>query len=300
VTPLDLATAGTSATANVTNRVRFLMMLDSDGNAANGITISSAVQAAATLWSQPAFDTSGDISTDTALTSIKNSIQSVTGTTPTLQVAGTAQAHLESTLRCAYAGAYKGTFSGDDSGQFGVLVDAITGKVSGVAVSTLSPSIPMLLTGTLPVSYDQNATFTSGSTSTGSTFSGKYTSVNGLSGTWNNSAPAASGTFSGTRIGGLSNAVYRFTGLFSGADKGLFTFDFDASGNGTGVGYSVPTDAQFTLTGKINNAMLFTGTTSTGATLSATIDTAAGTITGGSWNGTGVSGTFTGSGCKLN
>jgi hypothetical protein len=298
VTPLDLATAGTSATANVTNRVRFLMMLDSDGNPANGINISSAVQAAATLWSQPAFDT-GDIASDAAMSAITSAVQSTTALTVTLPSAATAKSHVESTLRCIYAGAYKGTFSGGDSGQFGVLVDATNGNVSGVAVSSSAPGSPMLLTGVTPITYDQNAAFTSGNTSTGATFSGKYTSTNGVSGTWANTSTSSQGNFTGTRIGGSSNALYRYTGRFTGSDSGLFTFDFNASGNGTGVGYSVPTDTQFTLTGQLTGTS-FTGTTSTGATLSATINTTAGTITGGSWSGTGVSGTFTGSGCKLN
>ncbi len=206
VTPLDLATAGNSTSANVRNRVRFLMMLDSDGNPANGITISPAVQAAATSWSQPTFDT-GDIASDAAIPAITSAVQSAyTGITVALPSTAAATSHVESTLRCIYAGAYKGTFSGGDSGQFGVLVDATNGNVSGVAVSSSAPGSPMLLTGTTPISYDQNAAFTSGNTSTGATFSGKYTSTNGVSGTWANTSTLSQGNFTGTRIGGASNA----------------------------------------------------------------------------------------------
>jgi hypothetical protein len=180
VTPIDLATNGTSATDEVRNRVRFLMMLDRDGDVTNGINISSSVQAAATMWSQLDFNVP-EANFSTAVSGIQATVNLADNNrNPVLPSAITAQSHLESTLRCTYAGAYKGTFAGDDTGQFGVLVDALSGSVSGVAFSNSSPT-PIVLTGVTPISYNQNVAFVSGSTSTGVSFSGKYTSVSGVS-----------------------------------------------------------------------------------------------------------------------
>jgi len=304
VTPIDLVTAGTSSSAAVQNRVRFLMMLDSDNDATNGITISSAVQAAAASWPQPDFSVP-EANFSTAVSGIQAAVNIADSRVPVLPVATVAKTHLESTLRCSYAGAYKGTFAGDDTGQFGVLVDAITGSVSGFAYSNFSAAT-IGLSGSVPISYDQNAAFVSGNGTGGTTFDGKYTSVNGVSGIWQNaSTPTPSiGTFSGSRIGGASNAAYRFTGQYSGSsDNGLMTFDLVTTTNSvTGVGYSVPFNTLFTVTGTLNGNTL-TGTTSTGSTITATIamnsNLSTGTVSG-NWTATGGSGIFTGSGCKLN
>ncbi|MCU7806881.1 MAG: hypothetical protein KZQ73_03305, partial [Candidatus Thiodiazotropha sp. (ex Semelilucina semeliformis)] len=233
------------------------------------------------------------------------------GTSHTLPDSTTAQTHLESTLLCVRAGAYAGTFTGDDSGPFGVLVDASTGLLSGFAYSAFDGLLS--LSGTTAVSFDQSATFISGDVSSGATFSGQFTGPSQIAGTWDLSFTGESGTFSGSRVGGAVDAEHRFTGSFTTTgglvlSYGLFTFDVDSSDNVTGVAYTV-----YASDGTLGESAPFTGTLS-GTTLSAQImdgSVVDATITGtlnkttGTVNGTwsdvdGNSGTFTGTGCQLN
>lgn len=298
VTPVDLFSNGTTSSQPVQNLTRFLMMLDSDGNPANGIQISQAVQTTASSWSAVNFN-----QTEAAFTTAVNSIVTAASTadsiTHTLPTATVAQAHVEGTLRCARSGGFKGTYSGGDSGKFGVLIDAGTGYVTGLGYSNaLSNSFS--ITGTTAVSLDQNAGFTSGVASTGATYNGRLTTPATVSGTWNNST--LSGTFSGSRVGGMLNAKYRFTGKFQNSGLttyGLYTFDIDASNNVTGLAYDIASDTAETLTGVVSGSTL-SGTTSSGASFTATINLAAGTVSGATWISGLTNGTFSASGCQLN
>ncbi|MBV2136652.1 MAG: hypothetical protein KUF79_07590 [Candidatus Thiodiazotropha sp. (ex Ctena orbiculata)] len=309
ITPIDLVPGGSSSSTEVLNLVRFLLMLDDDGDTSNGINISSALQAAAENWSSVDFTTAN---LPSELVSIISDAASVDGTSHTLPDATTAQSHLESTLRCIRAGAYSGTFGGDDSGPFGVLVDASNGLLSGFAYSAFDGLL--VLTGSTSVSYDQSATFISGDVSSGATFSGQFNTTDTLSGSWNLSATAESGTFSGSRIGGAADATYRFTGSFSSnpsspdTSYGLFTFDIDSSDNLTGIAHTV-----YASDGTQNETVSFTGTL-TGTSLVAeirdgnqvdaritgTLNKTTGTVSG-SWSDMdGNSGTHSGRGCRLN
>jgi hypothetical protein len=309
ITPIDLVPGGSSSSTEVLNIVRFLLMLDTDGEPSNGITISSAVQSAAENWSDVDF-TTDDISSE--LASIISDAASVDGTSHSLPSSATAQSHLESTLLCIRAGAYSGTFSGDDSGPFGVLVDASTGLVSGIAYSAYDGLLS--LSGSTAVSFDQSASFISGDVSSGATFSGRFTSSDTLTGSWSLSSAGESGTFSGSRIGGAVDAAYRFTGSFdtdlnsSVYSFGMFTFDIDSADNVTGIAHTI-----YATDGTLNETSGFTGSL-TGSSLSVQImdgnevdTTVTGTLnkTTGTVNGTwsdvdGNTGTFTGQGCQLN
>jgi hypothetical protein len=92
VTPLSLVPDATSATNPVvTNIVRLLLSLDSDGDPDNGITISSEVTTAA---NNLAVDFSvADLSADDGITSLLNNIQSIT-----LVSESVAQNHFNQTL----------------------------------------------------------------------------------------------------------------------------------------------------------------------------------------------------------
>ncbi|WP_316365575.1 hypothetical protein [Candidatus Thiodiazotropha sp. CDECU1] len=309
LTPVDLVAGGSSSSTEVLNLVRFLLMLDDDGDSSNGINISSAVQTVAENWSAVDFTTAN---LQSELSSIISDTASADGTSHTLPNATTARSHLESTLRCVRAGAYSGTFGGDDSGPFGVLVDASNGLLSGFAYSAFDGLL--VLTGSTSVSYDQSATFISGDVSSGATFSGQFNSPNTLAGNWNLSATAESGTFSGSRIGGAANATYRFTGSFSSnvsspvTSNGLFTFDVDSNDNVTGIAHTV-----YASDGTQNETVSFTGSlTGTSllaqimdgnvvdATITGTLNKASG-IVSGSWSDVdGNTGTYSGRGCKLN
>jgi hypothetical protein len=116
VTPVDLVAQGTSASNRVLNVVRFLMMLDQDGNANNGIQISAAVAAAAASWAPVNFDTA-DL--PTTLGPIIQQASAADGVSHVLPDAATAQAHLSSAFYCMRSGNYYGTFGAGRLASFG-------------------------------------------------------------------------------------------------------------------------------------------------------------------------------------
>lgn len=296
LSPVDLVPGGTSSSPEVQNIVRFLMMLDVDGNPDNGIVISPAVRTIAATWTQVDFGTA-DLAT--ALVSIMADAATADQTAHALPDAATARTHLEATFLCAYAGAFRGGFSGDDNGPFGVLIDATTGFVTGYAYSNTDQAIETL-SGASAIEFDQSPAFVSGNTSTGTTFSGEFPTPNQISGVWQHAPTSSTGTFSGSRIGGVANAAYRFTGGYGGGDFGLFAFDVDGSDNITGVAYSVPDDELVPITGTVSGTSV-SATVPNGTVVSGTLDKATGALSGSWTNSTlGQSGVYSGSGCKLN
>jgi len=107
VTPVDLVAQGTGDSNHVLNVVRFLMMLDQDGNANNGIQISAAVTAAAASWAPVDFDTT-DL--PTILGPLIQQASAADGMSHVLPDAATAQAHLRTGFYCTHSGNYSGTF----------------------------------------------------------------------------------------------------------------------------------------------------------------------------------------------
>jgi hypothetical protein len=304
VTPLDLVSNGTSSTQEVVNIVRFLMMLDSDGDPSNGINISAAVQAAADGWSPVNFS-AADLATELAV--IMADANAADGITHALPNSNTAQGHLESTLNCVRSGIYHGTYSGTDRGGFSALVDAADGLVSGFAFSSID-QWRYELVGTTAVSHDQSATFITGNVSSGASFSGRFTGPDSLAGSWS-LAPHDSGLFSGGRIGGSAGAVYRFTGTFSGDSHGLLAFNIDAANHVSGVAYTAYDLYDYV----VNEIVSFSGTLSgpnltayvydgnlLDATITGTLDKDAGTVSGSWSDQDGHSGIYSGSGCRLN
>ena len=298
ITPVDFVANGSTSLAEVQNIVRFLMLLDEDGIPENGISINPAIIALAENWVEIDFsaaDFAGELAS--ILTDVQTALPGATLQDPTF-----AQAHLEATMRCSYAGAYKGTYSGSSSGQFGVLVDAQSGHLVGVTYDRVGFEYA-LIEGVQAMSYDQRITV-SGGDANGSIFTGNFPSVDRATGTWENINYGYSGTFSGSRIGGAVNAQYRFTGRFvgdqPGYDRGLFSFDIDSSNNITGVAYSVAEDRLITLTTASISGNSLTATSSDGTIINGTIDLTTGALNG-TWNWySSQTGTFSGSGCKLN
>jgi len=298
LTPLELSANGSISDTAVQNRARFLLMLDSDGDFANGIQISKAVQELPDDWPQPDFS-SNTFESDTEVTTIVSDVSTADSRSATLPTATEAKNHLETTLRCATAGAFKGTYSGDDSGTFGFLVDASNGTVAGVAYSE-GDQMLLEITGGQAVSLDSKRSFASGTVSSGANFSGNFDTTSSVSGSWDNSTYGSSGSFSGTRIGGDLDAAFRFTGSYGGSDSGLLSLDIDGDGNVTGVAYSVVEDSLVSISGSLTGTSL-SATTDAGDNITGTIDTGAGTASG-SWSSSdgSASGTFSGSGCRLN
>ncbi|MGI9259811.1 MAG: hypothetical protein ACR2QQ_13335 [Gammaproteobacteria bacterium] len=294
ITPIDLVSGGTSATPQVQNIVRFLLMLDTDGDPSNGISISEAVRTMAEMWSAVDF-TTGDLAN--VLVTIISDAASVDGTPHMLPDAATAQTHLESTLICTRSGAFRGTFTGDSGGLLTLVADGRTGLMGG-HVAGLVGSSRMTLSGTMATSFDGVAQFSSIDPVTGAVFSGQFDGPDDVSGTW--TVNGSQGAFTASRRAGASNAVYRFTGNFEGDDQGFFAFDVDSENNVTGVGYTPVNDAQFSLPGTVSGTTLDV-TASDGTEIDGTLDMGNGDLSG-TWDlaSHGFDGTFDGSGCRLN
>ena len=294
IRPVDLVPNGNFDSIKVQNIVRFLMMLDEDNNPNTGINISNNVQVIAKTWSP--IDFASQNFEDDLVTIIAN-VVSVEEKVHTLPNAVIAKNHLKSAFLCDYAGAYKGTFSGSDKGSFGAFVDAITGKVTGLAYSTDTQQ-SMTVKSTSPIDHSNKMAFVAGTTSSGAVFKGSFTSTDALTGTWTNDT--LNGNFSGKRVGGDADANYRFTAIYKGSDNGLISFDLDKNDGITGVAYSMPQDKLSPLSGTLNKTKL-NAVISNNTTLTATLDIATGKISGG-WMNTeeGLFGTLEGTGCRLN
>ncbi|VAW88220.1 hypothetical protein MNBD_GAMMA17-122 [hydrothermal vent metagenome] len=342
MTPIDLITNASSDSPRVKNIVRFLTMLDSTPPLSSGIQISSAVQTVADSWNPVDF-ASVDLSAD--LASIISDVASADARTPILLNTEDAKSHLTSTLLCLYSGAFVGTFTGSDQGRIGLHVNSgsyitsitnpppsgpisnNTNDVEGIIYSAIDNRYAVLSGNKvddlrfIPIGHNYIRRFISGAPDTTdvdndanlieleSTFTGNFTSPNSASGEWIKRIPTtASGTFSGTRIGGAADALYRFTAEYISAsdpshtnDAGLFTFDIDSNNNVTGIAHSIVNNTQESLSGIANpgvNGLQLT--TASGTTITGTIDLSAGTIFGGLWNDGVNNGTFSASGCQLN
>jgi hypothetical protein len=100
-----------------------------------------------------------------------------------------------------YQGTWNGTYSGDvDNGTWSVQINEI-GGISGTATSTVM-SMDYGLTGT--VNSEGEFFATTGTATTGTTFTGELTATNGQ-GTWENNQSGLSGTWSGNKQGNSGN-----------------------------------------------------------------------------------------------
>jgi hypothetical protein len=297
VTPVDLVVGGSSSSTQVLNIVRVLMMIDANGDPDDGITISAAVQAAAVSWTPLDFS---DLGFDTHVTPLITECQTADGGAHLLPDAVTAQNHLEASMRCAYSGAFRGTFSGSDNGTFGVIVDPQTGEVRGVAYSNTYDSTTEAY-GSGIVDYDQTMAFITGFVDTGATFHGQLTTPDTMSGTWQDTGTSDHGSFSGNRIGGAAESAYRYTGVAYNDDSSAgAVLAMDISGNTlTGIGYGVEDNDQFSISGTLSGSTI-DATASNGVQISGTLNSDD-TFYGTWYNpADGDSGTFDGCGCPLN
>jgi hypothetical protein len=310
VTPLDLGPANaTSDSIEVKNITRFLMMLDSDGDASNGISISAAIQALANSWGQIDFTTSDLTATFTPL---MNEAQIADGTTHVLPDLPTAKTHLDASVRCLYSGGFNGRYTGPDHGRFGVALFP-DGTMQGSVFSL--PSGPGTdIVSTLPLTVEVAPRLEAGFTTLSSSSSAAFPSdsIRSVSGTWIDSVSGLGGSLAAARMGSTTS-VYRFTTVQIATSSvphevvAVIVFDVDRDGNITASSY-LP-----------NNSFPDTVNTFTGGTMSPTpwhyddpnsdyeltVDLNPAIATPqilGSFNapGSALSGDIVGMGCKLN
>ena len=299
MTPLDLVAGGQLATPEVINKVRFLMMLDKDNTPSNGIEISSKIQEKAKTWE--AIDFASADFPDPALFSIIVDASVEDDISHALPDVDAATAHLRSTLLCANAGAFKGTYTGSESGNIVFIVDPVTGEVNG---SSYNPEneVSVEVKSTEAIDYDSGLSFVSAEDSA-KAFSGTLQSSDDVGGTWSNANDDnSSGVFEAIRFGSKSDSTFRYIASFIGDDKGVFTFNVDAANNLSGTAYNVSSGEESSLTGTINVENKLTANSSAGDEITGFIDSETLAFTSGAWiNGEqAATGSFTGGGCRLN
>jgi hypothetical protein len=295
LTPLNLVANASSSTTAVQNLVRFLMLMDVDGNPANGITISEALRGRAASWPAVDFNTT-DL--PAALASIIPDTQ-VDGALRALPTAAAAQTHFEASFRCMFSGLFRGAYAGDDNGRFYLIV-LPNGGLAGAGYSIPDDEIGVL---NFPpprlLAVENGAPFVAGFASSGSSFSGSFTSYSALSGTWTD------GTFTGERHAGTAAAAYKFYSILipdgGGPAVGAVFIELDSN---DAVTAAPVVDVRTGQTAQLNPVL-------NGEELTITSPTIPGTITGtlntqnltltGRWTNPdlGVSGSLLSVACRL-
>ena len=297
MTPLDLVEDGKLATPEVINKARFLMMLDKDNMPSNGIEISKKVQDVAKEWETVDF-ASEDFPTQ-EVNRIITEASVEDGVVHELPDADAASSHLRTTLLCANAGAFVGDYEGTENGNVALMVNPVTGEVNGSSFNSEN-EVSAEISNTTALDYDADLQFVSDD-DVGKRYSGMVDSSEKVSGEWSSSLDISEkGNFDLDRLGGASNAVYRYTVAFAGSDKGLFTFDVDKGYNITGTTYSVSTKEESTIKGKLVNDVL-TATSDDGTKIDGTLDPDTLSLNG-VWSNVGAlqAGSYAGAGCRLN
>jgi hypothetical protein len=305
VTPLDVA-QGNSASNRVLNVVRFLMMLDQDGNINNGIQISAAVTAAAANWMPVDFDTT-DL--PTTVGPIIQQASVADGEAHVLPDAATAQAHLRTAFYCTHSGNYSGTFGTDPAapglrGGFEAFFFP-DGSMSskGGATDTLV-GFAVLAHGGVSPSLD--GSFTQGTHSVH--LQGSFADASYLSGTYDFHVPGKGGDFQAVRDASVA-ATYIFTGSFTktpndstmSPESGSVSLEMDESNQVSGSAFG-------RIAGTVSGST-FTGTASYMLGPYTTIDvpvsgtysnTASGAILDGQYSDANSVITFSTVGCRAN
>jgi hypothetical protein len=231
ITPLHLPTVAQNVGDQIDNRVRFLQMLDLDGNPENGIEISDNVRTRAQTWTQVDF-TVAPANLGTELDFIRSDAVSADGGTHTLPTADAARDHFVRTVRCTYNGIYRGTFSGADTGVFAIVAYG-NGRMRGLGYSTEEEE-GFLLEKTSDLLLSFTPDFSAGTGSNGATFNGQYDSPTVIRGNWANGADT--GTFVGLRSGGSDTAIYRISGFqFPVGTALIMNFEINAANEVTGT-----------------------------------------------------------------
>lgn len=225
--PTDL---GSNLTNQIDNRLRFLQMLDSDGNPENGIQISQAVRDRAQNWSQVDFTTApADLAT--ALATIRADAQSADGTPHDLPDVTPARAHFGRSVWCTYSGVYRGNYSGGGENGYVALVSFGPSLIHAVAYDRSDRTLS-LFEGSTPSALSLTPDFQATEIGGAAQFSGDYDNPLIITGTW--SAGGASGAFLASRSYSSDLPVYRIAGS-TFPTLLLVNLEIDANNQVTGI-----------------------------------------------------------------
>ncbi|MCH9695504.1 MAG: hypothetical protein K0U72_13410 [Gammaproteobacteria bacterium] len=334
ITPLDFVPRSNINSLAVLNISRFLQMLDSDDDLSNGIAPSVDLTAAVNgmTWGPIDF-ADNDFANQPAVADLVSFINSVDSVLHSLPTPEAARDHLRESLACLSSGIYHGRFSGDDSGQFVMLLQHLRADPSqfgneiprpGVASALVYSEIQNRLIGVLPrqsLGFDANQSFIVGETTNGAQFSGSLANYDRLTGgEWRNDVEGGVGTFDGERVAGDFSAVFRLAGAFgddtpfdvgddTADNRGGLALDVFADNRVSGVMVSARGDV-VSLSGTLEGETILATSTDSGS-IEITLDTDGtnplNTVAGlfgvpgfwGSWQHAGLSGVLGGTSCKL-
>jgi sugar lactone lactonase YvrE len=304
VTPMDLVEGGAVSSSNVSNMVRFLIMLDDDGNPSNGVRISPTTQLIATNSAQVDFSQNSSTFASN-VNSIISKINAADGGSHSLLTTDAAISYLTNTVRCAWSGAYEGPYSGasvsgavTDRGKAYFIIHPVTGIGTGgyVGTTNIGDNYSGALQGTQSMGLNNQGAIVIGTGGAGTAFNGRFNTADNISGTWSsvrNPDDPKNGIFTVSRVGGLPSAKYRFTGASS--DNMIIVFDISGGALNivSGVLLNPATGISENINGTLSGILLSAQST-TGVSLTATINLSDGTVSNGrrgvtSFNATGCS-----------
>ncbi|HHJ15681.1 MAG TPA: hypothetical protein ENJ80_03190 [Gammaproteobacteria bacterium] len=231
ITPVELV-AGTvdENDSQVLNIVVFLQSVDDDGDESNGIRITTVANDATAGQTVDFTLAEGVFDTDGALQVLINTITASNGMARGLVPRDQARAVFGGNLLGLLAGEYRGTFTGDDTGNWVARVDA-NGNITGISTSDSFGADA--ISGALSSSGQANI---SGSVGT-AVFSGIFSRSGEAAGSWQDD-DGATGSFTGSRVsqaappstgdgtppaGGTGSGSLSLTGIDSAVIGAAFT-----------------------------------------------------------------------------
>ncbi len=194
ITPVELVAGAVDETNNqALNIVIFLQSVDDDGDESNGIRITTVANDAAAGQVVDFTLAAGVFDTDGGLQILVSTITGSNGVARVLVPRGQARDAFRGNLLDLLAGDYRGTFAGDDTGNWVATVDA-NGSITGISTSDTFGADT--ISGTLSSSGEANIKGTVGT----STFSGTFSRSGEAGGSWLDTSNGSSGTFTGSRV----------------------------------------------------------------------------------------------------
>lgn len=306
LSPPSLVASGEFDDPEAINIARFLQLVDTDGDAANGLTISSGLQQVADSW--PAIDfAAADLASQ--LTTVISDIQSVDGRTVSAPpTAAEAFEHMDTVLSCAYGGTFVGSLSGSNSGAVAfVLGRRLFGfSPDEFLFMAYDPNEEFQLSTSGPYDLSAQSSIDTSAFDSIVIIDASFTDPDTLSGTWNFPPENRSGTLTASRLGSDSGVV-RFSGDFAATEsRGVLSLVFEESGEVSGTAFDVADGTQFSVSAPAPQSSLFDLTITGGgetivANASLSIDANGILRMDGSWDdGTQFGGQFSAVGCTLN
>lgn len=306
LTPVDLVPNGTGTSDKVLNIVRFLLMLDKDGDPENGIEISAAVRTAAASWPAVDFGTN-DLPGD--LAQIIPSAQAADGGGHVLSTAATARSHLAANFVCTHSGVYPGYAESLNAQYTKKAFSLVVMYPSAVAfystdsnnqnqfMTSGTPGFDPSLNGSFAGTFYINDNFQS-------TLDGKFSDLNNATGNWFMVPQPANNPDHGTYVVTRQNPSISVTHRLVGMAMNNLAFPLELNLEMNKVGSATVTGLVFipqmnkiiSLTGSLTGTAL--GATGDSAQLTATYDANAVSAIG-TLNYSNVTCNFNISGCRL-